>query len=110
MVGGLALRIKAIRTLDKFFTATVQIKDDHRLVTSGVYRFLRHPSYTGAYMCYLGTALWLGVWTGLAAAALFMGIAFYFRIAAEERALEGQFGKAYQQYASSTWRMAPWIW
>ncbi|MBK9017899.1 MAG: isoprenylcysteine carboxylmethyltransferase family protein [Saprospiraceae bacterium] len=110
IIGGLFLRILAIRTLDKFFTATVHIKDDHRLVTKGVYAFLRHPSYTGAYLCYLGTALWLGAWVGLIVATVLMGIAYYVRIQAEERALEGQFGEAYELYRQRTWIMVPGVW
>jgi protein-S-isoprenylcysteine O-methyltransferase len=110
LVVGLALRILAIRTLDSFFTATVQIKDDHQLVTKGVYGILRHPSYSGAYLCYLGSALWLGAFWGLVLAAVLMGIAYFYRIEAEERTLEGAFGEAYKHYREKTWRMLPGIW
>ncbi len=110
LIGGLALRIEAIRTLNRFFTATVQMRDDHRLVTNGVYTFLRHPSYSGAYLYFLGSALWLGTWGGLAIAAVLMGVAYYCRIEVEERTLEGGFGETYRQYKEKTWRMIPGIW
>lgn len=110
MIGGLGLRIYAIRVLDRYFTAQVVIQEDHKLITHGPYKVLRHPSYTGAYLCYLGSALWLGVWPGVLAAALLMGYAYYKRVTVEEQALQERFGNAYDAYRGNTWRMIPYAW
>src|ERR1043166_967426 len=54
---GLALRYWAIRTLGRFFRYKVVVQDEHRLVTTGPYRLLRHPSYTGALLTLIGVAM-----------------------------------------------------
>lgn len=62
---GTAFRLWAIRTLDKAFAAVVQIKAGQQLVTSGPYRWLRHPSYTGAWIAMIGAALLMHSYIGL---------------------------------------------
>src|SRR2546430_10814721 len=54
LLAGIIIRGTAIYTLGKFFTGTVLIKNDHRLIKCGVYRHLRHPAYTGALLAHLG--------------------------------------------------------
>lgn len=110
MLAGLGLRIAAIRQLGRQFTPTVQIVERHELITSGLYRRLRHPSYTGALACYLGAALWLGSWPGCLVAALCMGAAYAWRIRAEESALSEVFGADYQAYRRRTRGLLPGIW
>src|SRR5262245_7905116 len=60
MAAGLALCMWSIRVLGRFFTATVRIAPDQRVVDEGPYRLLRHPSYTGAMLTILGIAIALG--------------------------------------------------
>ena len=57
LVVGIIIRWSAIYTLGKYFTGTVMIKDDHRLVQNGLYRYLRHPAYAGALLAHLGLGL-----------------------------------------------------
>lgn len=66
-VAGLALRLWAVVTLGRFFKVTVSIQDHHRVIRSGPYRVLRHPSYTGLLLLLGGLGLALGTWLGLAA-------------------------------------------
>lgn len=110
MGGGTAFRLWAIRSLGRYFTATVQTNEAQTLITSGPYRRLRHPSYLGAYAAIVGCAVLLQGWAGLLVAAAAMGYAYARRIAAEERALSAHFGEAYQRYRSQTWRLVPGIW
>lgn len=104
---GLLFRYWAIRTLGNHFTATVQIVPDHRIVDYGPYKLVRHPSYTGAYLCYLAAGILLEAWGGMLLAALAMGIAYTLRIQAEEDTLLRHFGAGYQNYAKRTKRLIP---
>jgi hypothetical protein len=81
----------------------------HRLVTTGPYRRVRHPSYTGALLAAVGFGVALGHWTSLLAVAAgwLPGIAYRIRI--EEAALRRAFGPAYEEYALRTRRLIPWL-
>jgi protein-S-isoprenylcysteine O-methyltransferase Ste14 len=107
--GGLVLRLWAIRTLGRFFTATVQVAAEQRLVQSGPYRVLRHPSYTGALLAVLGLAVAFACAVGIVV-TLALGIAAYtYRMAIEERALVAELGDAYRAYCERTWRLVPFV-
>ncbi len=110
MVSGLVLRTWAIRTLGRAFTSTVQVQQGQILITSGPYHLVRHPSYLGAYITFLGCAVFLQSWIGLLVAAASMGIAYLIRIPVEEHALAAHFGTAWQLYCRRTWRMLPGLW
>jgi protein-S-isoprenylcysteine O-methyltransferase Ste14 len=106
---GLALRVWAILVLGGHFRGIVTIQEDHRLVTGGPYRWLRHPSYTGALVTSLGFGIGLGHWIGLVALLLgwFAGLAY--RIHVEESALRQTFGRAYDDYRARTRRLIPYV-
>ena len=110
MVVGLPLRWWAVRTLDRWFTVDVAIRAGHRLVRHGPYRWLRHPSYTGALLLLLGMGLALGSWLSLLLLALPVGAAFLRRIGVEEAALAAAFPDEYPEYARRTRRLLPGIW
>ncbi|MBL8380235.1 MAG: isoprenylcysteine carboxylmethyltransferase family protein [Burkholderiales bacterium] len=111
IVGGLALRIWAIGTLGAAFTSTVQVSAGQLLMSTGPFRWVRHPSYLGAYATFLGCAVFLQAWTGLLVAAACMGLAYAIRIPAEERTLSEHFGAEWAAYCRRTrWRMLPGIW
>ena len=110
MFGGLIFRWWAIRVLAQFFTVDVSIRDDHRLVRDGPYRWLRHPSYTGALATFYGFALALGNWASLLAVTMPVTAAFLRRIRVEEQALREAFPVNYPAYAARTRRLLPWIW
>ncbi len=105
----IVFRVWAIQTLGRFFTATVQIVEEHQVVQSGPYALVRHPSYTGAYLSYVGTGIMLEAWWGLAFAIVAMGIAYYQRITAEEATLRSHFGEAYELYCQKTKRLIPFV-
>lgn len=107
MLTGLMLRTWSIRTLDRAFSATVRIKEDQQLITSGPYRWLRHPSYTGAWLVFVGVALLFHSWVGLLIMGPGMLWVYTRRIATEERTLEAAFGEAYREMKKRTWRMVP---
>lgn len=106
-VAGAALRAWSIHVLGRFFTVQVAIASDHRLIESGPYRLLRHPSYTGSLLMFVGYLLCYGNALTLAIVLLTVVALFVRRIVVEEAALAGNFGDAWRAYAKRTWRLLP---
>ena len=109
-VTGVALRIWAILTLDRFFTFVVGIADDHRVVQHGPYRALRHPGYAGALLALAGAGIALGNWLSLLLIVVVPALALRVRIGVEESTLAAALGGEYQAYASRTARLIPGLW
>jgi protein-S-isoprenylcysteine O-methyltransferase Ste14 len=107
MWAGLALRAWAIHHLGGLFRAVVVIQRDHRLVTTGPYRYLRHPSYTGALVAALGFGVALGHWTSMLVLVVGWMAGIAYRIRVEEAALRGAFGRDYDEYSARTRRLIP---
>ena len=109
IVVGLAVRWTAILTLRKYFTVDVAIRKDHKLVMTGLYRYVRHPAYLGSLLSFLGLAVSFSNW--LATFLMFLPItgAFIYRIRVEEKALDAFLGEEYRQYCSSTKRLIPGV-
>jgi protein-S-isoprenylcysteine O-methyltransferase Ste14 len=107
---GIALRIWAILTLDRFFTFVVGIAQDHRVVQHGPYRVLRHPGYAGALLALAGAGIAMGNWLSLLLTIVGPVVALGVRISVEETTLVGALGAEYQAYASRTARLIPRIW
>lgn len=105
--GGLYLRLWAIRILKDAFSPTVQIKKNQELITDGPYRWLRHPSYTGAWISLTGLALVLHSGGGVGILGVAMLWVYQKRIQTEERTLIIAFGQRYLRYMQATWRMFP---
>ena len=108
-VAGLFLRWWAIITLGRFFTVDVTIEKDHELVERGPFRVVRHPSYTGVLLAFVGLALSLGNWAALLVILLPIGAAFVHRMNVEENALSGALGPQYTDYMRRTKRLVPFV-
>jgi protein-S-isoprenylcysteine O-methyltransferase Ste14 len=106
---GLLLRWWAIITLGRFFTVDVTIEPDHELVERGPFRMVRHPSYTGVLLGFVGLALTLGNWAALLVILVPIGAAFIHRMNVEENALSGALGPQYTDYMRRTKRLMPFI-
>jgi protein-S-isoprenylcysteine O-methyltransferase Ste14 len=106
-VGG-ALRLWPVFVLGHRFSGLVAIQPGHQLVTSGVYRVIRHPSYLGLLANALGWALAFRSLVGILLTALMLP-PLLARIRAEERLLRTQFGREYDAYCSRTARLLPGI-
>jgi protein-S-isoprenylcysteine O-methyltransferase Ste14 len=109
-VAGLVLRAWAVHELGRFFQFTVVLQADHRVVDTGPYRHLRHPSYTGLLMASLGLGIALGTWLSIPACVIPPLIAFSVRLGHEEVVLARELGEPYRAYMQRTKRLVPGLW
>ncbi|KAI9826364.1 MAG: hypothetical protein M1832_000281 [Thelocarpon impressellum] len=111
IVVGQTTRSLAMAQAGPNFNHTVQTKrrDEHRLVTHGIYAVLRHPSYFGFFWWGLGTQLVLGNAVCFVAYAVVLWKFFSQRIGREEGFLVAFFGREYEEYRGRTWTMIPFI-
>jgi protein-S-isoprenylcysteine O-methyltransferase Ste14 len=110
VVLGLALRQWAAGTLGHYFTRSITIRAGHRVITSGPYRFVRHPGYAGILVSVVGLALTLGNWLSVALMVIGFLLAHIPRINAEEAALEANLGEQYRQFQRTRKRLIPGVW
>ena len=106
---GVIFRILAIRSLGKFFTVAVTIREGHRLKKDGFYKYLRHPSYLASLLSFVGLGITLNNWISLAQITIAILFVFIIRINVEEKILIEQFGNEYLEYQKSTKRIIPFI-
>lgn len=109
LVMGIIFRQYSIRVLGRFFTPQVVIQDQHALVRRGPYRWIRHPSYTGAWMAFIGVGLSSHGVLSLLVFAIIPLMGLLYRIRVEEDALRRALGTTYEDYAKSTWRLIPFV-
>jgi len=109
MLAGLAFRFYAMWVLGRFFTYDVAVQPGQTVVEVGPYRYIRHPSYTGALITLVGLGLALGNWAALFTILACMGIAYAYRITVEEAALVAALGEPYKQYMRRTQRLVPFL-
>ena len=95
--------------LGRYFTFSVAVHADQPVIEAGPYRYIRHPSYTGALITLAGLGLALGNWAGLIALLACMAIAYGYRIRIEESALVAALGEPYKKYIRRTYRLLPYI-
>jgi protein-S-isoprenylcysteine O-methyltransferase Ste14 len=107
MLLGAAFRWYSAAILGKYFTFDVTVESGQALIEAGPYRYIRHPSYSGALLSLVGFGLALGNWAGLAAAVGCLSFAYAYRIRVEESALASALGEKYIQYMKRTRRLVP---
>jgi protein-S-isoprenylcysteine O-methyltransferase Ste14 len=107
---GLALRVWAIASLGASFRTTVEVEPGQAVVSSGPYRWIRHPSYAGLLLIVAGFGAALGNWLSLAACVVLPLPAIGWRIHVEEAELGRVLGQAYRMYQSGRARLIPRLW
>jgi protein-S-isoprenylcysteine O-methyltransferase Ste14 len=109
IVAGMVIRLSAINTLKSYFTINVTIKADHKLITSGLYKLIRHPAYAGGVLSFIGCGLCYGNLLSFIIISLPFFILILIRIKVEERMLVNKFGKDYIDLQSRTKKLIPYL-
>jgi protein-S-isoprenylcysteine O-methyltransferase Ste14 len=103
---GIAFAIWARVHIGQYWSARVTLKEDHKLISTGPYKYVRHPIYTGLLVATVGTALAIGRWQGLAGVAIIL-FAHILKARKEERLMTSHFGATYEDYRSHTGFLIP---
>ncbi|KAG6893554.1 hypothetical protein C0992_009539, partial [Termitomyces sp. T32_za158] len=118
VLAGTSLRLKCYHTLQEFFTFEITVRPNHRLITHGPYNYVRHPSYTGMVMVFIGTCCWTasrGSWIresgiidtvpgmvlieGFMTVYLRLVVGLLQRMPEEDKLMEVEFGKEWEDWA-----------
>ncbi len=108
LVSAIVLVHHATRTLGKFFDRLV-LKDDHVLITKGIYGVIRHPVYLAYLMLFSGFAMFMQSLYAFILLAFAGGVVFGNHIRVEEAMMEKRFGSAFREYCAKTKKMIPFI-
>lgn len=108
VIAGLAYAVWARLHLGRNWSASVQVKDDHELVRTGPYRWVRHPIYTGMLIGLLGTMVAFDEWRALLALVIVFG-SIWFKLKREERWMLETFGDAYADYRRHSRALIPFL-
>jgi protein-S-isoprenylcysteine O-methyltransferase Ste14 len=110
MCAGIAIRQWSVALLGEFFTVDIRVHRGQTVVERGPYRWVRHPSYTGMIITFVGIGLALGNWAALGVLVVVPTAGLVVRIRSEERALLDGLGEPYRRFAASRPRLVPGLW
>jgi protein-S-isoprenylcysteine O-methyltransferase Ste14 len=109
LVCGAALRRHCFRMLGASFTGAVIVRPDQAVVRRGAYRWVRHPSYSAAFLIMGGIGLALTNWLSLLVMIAMSVVVYGYRVRVEERALVQTLGEPYRDYMRRTKRFVPFV-
>lgn len=109
IVASLALFRVTHKQLGRMWSVTLEMRQGHKLVTDGLYRYVRHPMYSSFALFALAQFLLLQNWIAGVAGLVGFGILFFMRVSQEERVMTETFGDEYRHYMRRTARIIPWI-
>lgn len=107
-LGGFVLRRYAIHTLDYFFTMEIGIRKNHKIIKTGPYKLIRHPSYTGYLLMIIGFLIAVMHWLSIIPLLFVIGF-LNKRMQEEEKMLLSHFQDDYKQYASQSYKLIPFV-
>lgn len=109
-LSGMGLRIWAVLTLGRYFTWHIDVYDDHQVIRTGPFRWIRHPAYCGAFFLFVATLVFLHAWVGALLSATFQLWAYVRRIRHEESLMVERMGEPYVAYIREVKAFLPLIW
>jgi protein-S-isoprenylcysteine O-methyltransferase Ste14 len=109
LIAAMALLYRTHRDLGRAWSITLEIRDQHRLITQGIYEKLRHPMYAAFWLWAISQALLLPNWIAGLSGLVGFGTLFFGRVGHEERMMLETFGDEYRAYMARTYRVIPGI-
>ena len=110
LVIGLWLFYRSHANLGTNWSITLEVREQHRLITRGVYQRIRHPMYLALVLYSVGQALVIPNWVAGPSNLIAFAILFALRVGAEERMMVERFGAEYAAYIARTKRLIPGVW
>jgi protein-S-isoprenylcysteine O-methyltransferase Ste14 len=108
--GGLWLFFRSHADLGTNWSVTLELRQEHRLISHGVYRAIRHPMYSALILYSVGQAMVIPNWVAGFSYVIALAVLIALRLGAEEKMMAEQFGDAYATYAARTKRFVPGVW
>lgn len=106
---GLWVFRRAHKDLGRNWSVTLEIRDKHKLVSAGLYRFVRHPMYASFLLIGLAQAFLLPNWVAGMSGLAGFAVLFFMRVNVEERMMLDNFGQEYRAYCETTKRIIPFV-
>jgi protein-S-isoprenylcysteine O-methyltransferase Ste14 len=106
---GFMVRIHSILTLRQYFTYSVAKVENHKLIETGLYKFIRHPGYLGQLIIFIGIATSISNWLSILAMMIPVTLGYLYRIKVEEKFMLEQLGEDYLNYQGQTKRIIPML-
>ena len=107
LVGGLWLFWRSHADLGRNWSVTTELREDHTLITNGVYKRIRHPMYSAIWILFLAQPLLIHNWVAGFGGVVSFAIMYVFRVPYEEQMMRDQFGAEYDEYCKQTGRLWP---
>ena len=108
-VTGFIIRIHSMRTLKQYFTYSVAKVENHKIIETGLYKFIRHPGYIGQLIIFIGISTSISNWLSIPAMMIPVTLGYLYRIKVEEIFMLEQLGEDYLNYQKRTKRIIPMI-
>lgn len=111
VIMGVSLRLFRLthKALGKMWSHSLDLREDHKLVTNGIYEKVRHPMYTAFWLWAIGAAFLLPNWVAGFSGLVGFGTLFFLRVGQEEEMMRKEFGDEYEVYMKRTKRIFPGI-
>lgn len=109
MIIGLLLRVWSMLTLGNYYSRTLRVVDNQKIIDKGPYSVIRHPGYLSSILIWVGTGLAIENWILITIFTCLFFIIYIYRISAEEKMLVVEFGEQYINYKKKTWRLIPFL-
>ena len=108
-LGSLWLFYRVHRELGRNWSDSLEVREQHTLVTGGLYKYVRHPMYSAFFLWAVAQLLLLPNWIAGPAGLVGFGTLYLFRVGQEEKLMLSTFGDAYRAYMQRTARIVPWV-
>ncbi|MBN2723205.1 MAG: isoprenylcysteine carboxylmethyltransferase family protein [Deltaproteobacteria bacterium] len=109
LVSGIMVRLGGFLYLGKYYDYNIRVRSEHKLVTTGIYRYVRHPLYLGTLLLFTGVPFLTGSLVGFLILVTVSLPSLYYRITVEEKMLVEHFGDSYLNYRAKTPALVPFM-